>query len=137
MKEFDYEKKKKDTSYYIKFSFFTLLACTIVALIWGLISYQHKTKILQYGEDTLGVVINKGYGKSSKKSPSPVYFIRFECIIDYKRYNMTENISKEGYDTIQIGQVYTVKYLPNRNPIYNSMILFNRPIKGNVTNRMP
>lgn len=132
MKEFDYEKKKKKTRYYIKFSFYTLLICAIIAPIWALIDYQHKTKILQYGEDTLGVVIGKGYGKSSKKSPSPVYFIRFECIIESERYNMTENISKEGYDTIQIGQAYTVKYLPDKNPIYNSMILFNKPVKDNV-----
>lgn len=135
MEKIDYKKKKKER-FYIKFSFYILLGCVVVASIWALINYQDKVKILQYGEDTYGVVIGKEYGKTSKKSVTPSYYIRFECFIDSVKYNMIENISKEGYDTIQIGQVYVVKYLRSKNPIYNSMILFNKPVtRGNVPNR--
>lgn len=134
MEEIDYEKKKKKERFYIKFSFYVLLSCAIIAPIWALLNYQHKVKILQYGENAYGVVIGKSYGKTSKKSVTPSYYIRFECFIDSVRYNMIENISKEGYDTTQIGQIYVVKYLFGKNPIYNSMILFNKPVTSNISN---
>ena len=137
MEEFDYKKKKKRERYYIKFSFYGLLVCGIIIIIWGLYHSNHQVKILQYGENALGIIIGKGYGKTSKKSASSSYYVRFECVIDSVRYNMIENISKEGYDTIQIGQTYIVKYLSGKNPVNNSKILLNRSIKGNAPNRMP
>lgn len=128
MKETNYKEKKRRERYYIKFSFYTLFICGVIAIIWGLYDSKHNSKILQYGEDTIGIVIEKGFGKSSKKSSSPSYFIRVECIIDSVKYKLFEPISKKGYDTIQVAQVYTVKYLPNKNPINNSITLFNKPI---------
>ena len=128
MDEFDYKKKKKRERYYIKFSFYGLLICGIIIIIWGLYHSNHNVKILQYGEDTFGIITGKGYGKTSKKSATPSYYVRFECVIDSVRYKMFEYVSKECYDTIQIAQIYSVKYLPDKNPKYNSMILFNKPI---------
>ena len=127
MDEFDYKKKKKRERYYIKFSFYGLLICGIIIIIWGLYHSNHNVKILQYS-DTFGIITGKGYGKTSKKSATPSYYVRFECVIDSVRYKMFEYVSKECYDTIQIAQIYSVKYLPDKNPKYNSMILFNKPI---------
>ena len=55
MEEFDYQKKKKRERYYIKFSFYTVLICVIIMLIWGFYKASHNVKILQYGEDSIGV----------------------------------------------------------------------------------
>lgn len=129
MEEVDYKKKKKRERYYIKLSFYTLLICGVIIIIWALYDSKHQVRILQFGDDAVGVVIEKGSGKSSKKTSSPTYYIRCKCIINSERYNFFENISKEGYDTIQVGQAYLVKYLPDKNPINNSMTLFNKPIK--------
>lgn len=133
MEEFDYEKKKKRERYYIKFSLYTVLICLIIMLIWGFYEASYNVKILQYGEDAIGVITGKGYGKTTVKSPSPSYFIRFECVIESERYNMFEHVSKEAYDTVQIGQMYFIKYLPGKKPLSfpqnNYMILLNKPIK--------
>lgn len=126
MKETNYEEKKRRVRYYIRFSFYILFICGVIAVAWALYDSKQQNRILQYGEDTIGIVIGKGSGKSSKKSSSPSYYIRVECIIDSVKYKLFEPISKEGYDTIQVGQTYTVKYLPNKNPINNSMTLFKK-----------
>lgn len=129
--DFDYNVKKKNQRKYIKFSFLVLLICGIIALIWGIYSAQHESIILQYGDETVGLVIEKLYGKTSKKSSTPSYYIRYECFIDSTRYQLLTSISKTGYDTINVGQEYVVRYLPDKNPIYNSKILFNKPIRAN------
>lgn len=128
METFNYDIKKKKESCYIKFSFYVLLICGIIAAIWGVYQFNHQNKILNFGKDTTGLLIEKGLWKTSKKSASPSYFIRFECIIDSVKYNITENVSKEAYDTIKVGQKYVVKFLANTNPIYNTKILLNQPI---------
>ena len=105
-----------------------LLICGVIIFIWGLYDCKHQVRILRFGEDTIGIITKKGFGKSSKKSSSPSYYIRFECIIDSARYNLFKTVSKDEYDAFRIGQTYLVKYLPHKNPIDNTIILFNKPI---------
>lgn len=128
MEAVDYKKKKKREHYYIKFGFYVLLICGVIIIIWGLFDCKHQVRILQFGEDAIGIITKKGFGKSSKKSSSPSYYIRFECTIDSVKYNLFKTVSKDEYDAFLLGQAYLVKYLPHKNPINNSMILCNKPI---------
>ncbi len=46
METFNYNIKKKKESRYIKFSFYVLLICGIIAAIWGVYQFNHQNKIL-------------------------------------------------------------------------------------------
>lgn len=126
MEEFDFEKRKRREQATNKALGIVIILCIITLPIMELWDAQNNVNILQYGEKTIGVVYEKRYDNS--KYSGGLYLMYYTCIIDSVIHNMMEQIVEEEYLRVQVGQAYTVRYLPGKRPWENALLVFSEPI---------